>query len=561
MKFVLVEIYRRSISLFYYDDEKKGTRAFETINGSVPLAIAYINGRYEIGQTALIAVKNGQVGAYDNLFSLMDKDDISCGDVNSSQFIPKLIRKSLDDYFILKNGSSYRDDAENITLVLLFGNDVMSKESDVLAEAFKDDGFASVKSMSQSVESVKCFRMSPKYNWSRETDAMVVRSDGIDLSIKSFSLSDYHLISEHLYKDKGSDPRFEWALNDLYNKIVNLTYCSPNEVRTSIAEALEKFIASNQLELREIKLPDCNTYSVYLHKDTYNRYSPPNATKFLSLISDIVKDTGQKYETTGIVLQGKTANNRFFHESFNFFDPISDETDEFRGEIRSQILKELLGVKPAIVEPIVSIISYDGTKFNINVKHDGGAPVTDRGICWSTHHNPTLSDSYISNGLGLGDFSADLSEIQKGKSFYARAFATNSVGTGFSDEILFTTGTDTGFTDDPNDDGRRKFAMSFEVGRQGLTKTLTVKAEILDGKRLPFDCMFTIDADNFLSYKPDQSFCEKCERGKSGILEFGPYELPLEEIGASDMLYAHIWPADKEKSPNIFKKNHLKIKL
>ena len=560
MKYVLVEVYRRSIGLFYYDDEKKGTGAFEVVNGSVPLAIAYINGRFEVGQTALIAVKNGQAEAYDNLFGLMDKD-VSCGGESSIQLIPTVIRQSLEDYFTSKRGGSYRDFLDDITLVLLYGNDVMEKECEKVTDAFKKDGFASVKPMSQSVEAIKCFRMSPKHNWSRENDAMVVRSDGVDLSIKCFSLSDYHLTFEHFYKNKGSDPRFDWALNKLWNDVSAKTYLNKDEASPAIAEILESFIASSRLELTEIRLSD-GVYAVYLTKKQYETYTPPNATTFVSLISDIVKDTGQKYETTGIVLQGKTANNGFFHKSFELFDPISDETDEFRCEIRDYVLKQLLGVKPTIVVPIVSIVSFDGTKFKVNVGFDGGAAVTNRGVCWSQHHNPTeAADSFISKGLGQGDFEVDLSELQSGKTFYARAFATNSVGTGYSEEVTFTTGIDSGFADDPNDDGRRKFAMDFSVGRQGLTKTLTVNVEILDGKRLPFDCMFTIDSEDYKSYRPEESFCEKCERGKSGVLEFGPYELPLEKVGASDMLYAHIWPADKEKSPNIFRKNHLKIKL
>ena len=63
------------------------------------------------------------------------------------------------------------------------------------------------------------------------------------------------------------------------------------------------------------------------------------------------------------------------------------------------------------------------------VTSDGGATVTDRGICWSTSPNPTLNDSYTSAGTDTGSFTADLTNLNVGTTYYIRAYATNSAGT------------------------------------------------------------------------------------------------------------------------------------
>jgi hypothetical protein len=112
-----------------------------------------------------------------------------------------------------------------------------------------------------------------------------------------------------------------------------------------------------------------------------------------------------------------------------------------------------------------------------------------------------------------------------------------------------------------DDDGKRKFNMSYSLTNEKRKQFLAVDVEVLDDKALPFDCMFTIDTKNFMSYKPDESFCEECKRGQKGILKFGPYELPIPKIGSGKVLYAHIWPADKNIMPNVFRKNHIKIQL
>jgi uncharacterized protein (TIGR02145 family) len=78
-----------------------------------------------------------------------------------------------------------------------------------------------------------------------------------------------------------------------------------------------------------------------------------------------------------------------------------------------------------------------------NVISDGGSPVTARGIVWSTFPNPTVSLSTITNnGSGIGIFSSTISGLILNTTYYVRAYATNNVGTGYGNEISFTTKAD-----------------------------------------------------------------------------------------------------------------------
>ena len=74
-----------------------------------------------------------------------------------------------------------------------------------------------------------------------------------------------------------------------------------------------------------------------------------------------------------------------------------------------------------------------------NVTNDGNGTVTARGLCWSTSHNPTMSNSHTSDGSGTGSFTSNLTGLTANTTYYVRAYATNSAGTAYGNELNFTT--------------------------------------------------------------------------------------------------------------------------
>ena len=69
----------------------------------------------------------------------------------------------------------------------------------------------------------------------------------------------------------------------------------------------------------------------------------------------------------------------------------------------------------------------------------GGDTVIVRGVVWNTTGNPTTSDSKTENGSGLGSFTSILYPLDENTTYYVRAYATNSKGTGYGEVDTFTT--------------------------------------------------------------------------------------------------------------------------
>ena len=71
---------------------------------------------------------------------------------------------------------------------------------------------------------------------------------------------------------------------------------------------------------------------------------------------------------------------------------------------------------------------------------DGGSTITSRGVCWSTSSGPTISlSSKTADGTGTGSYTSNLSGLSPSTTYYVRAYATNSTGTGYGQELSFTT--------------------------------------------------------------------------------------------------------------------------
>jgi hypothetical protein len=94
---------------------------------------------------------------------------------------------------------------------------------------------------------------------------------------------------------------------------------------------------------------------------------------------------------------------------------------------------------PTVTTGASSNVSYNSASISGNVTNDGGAGVTQRGICYSTFTNPTISDSIVTSGGGIGNFTANLTGLNGNTTFYVRAFAMNSSGTAYGNELNFTT--------------------------------------------------------------------------------------------------------------------------
>lgn len=96
-------------------------------------------------------------------------------------------------------------------------------------------------------------------------------------------------------------------------------------------------------------------------------------------------------------------------------------------------------VKPTVTTAEVSEITYTTAICGGTVSSDGGSAVTSRGVCWSTDQTPTISDNKTTDGTGTGSFTSEITGLTEGTNYYVRAYATNSVGTGYGESKYFYT--------------------------------------------------------------------------------------------------------------------------
>jgi uncharacterized protein (TIGR02145 family) len=98
---------------------------------------------------------------------------------------------------------------------------------------------------------------------------------------------------------------------------------------------------------------------------------------------------------------------------------------------------------PTLTTSAITTITTTSAISGGNITIDGGAPVTARGVCWSTATGPSLSNDKTSDGSGAGTFTSNLTGLFSGTTYYVRAYATNSAGTTYGNERTFTSVTAT----------------------------------------------------------------------------------------------------------------------
>ncbi len=85
-----------------------------------------------------------------------------------------------------------------------------------------------------------------------------------------------------------------------------------------------------------------------------------------------------------------------------------------------------------------------GTSVSIKqyIALDNGSPITAKGLCWSTSPSPTVAlSTKTSNGTGTDYFTANITGLTANTVYYVRAYATNEIGTQYSNEVSFNSGT------------------------------------------------------------------------------------------------------------------------
>ena len=95
--------------------------------------------------------------------------------------------------------------------------------------------------------------------------------------------------------------------------------------------------------------------------------------------------------------------------------------------------------QPTITTTTVSNLTATTALSGGNITSDGGGTIVAKGVCWSTHSNPTIADNRTSDGTGIGPFDSNITGLLPSTMYHIRAYATNCAGTAYGNDFTFTT--------------------------------------------------------------------------------------------------------------------------
>lgn len=97
--------------------------------------------------------------------------------------------------------------------------------------------------------------------------------------------------------------------------------------------------------------------------------------------------------------------------------------------------------RPTVITIEVTEITHNTATSGGNITSNGGASITAQGVVWSTSVNPTLenNEGFTSDEPGSGEFASHLNGLSPETPYYVKGYATNSEGTGYGQQLTFTT--------------------------------------------------------------------------------------------------------------------------
>jgi uncharacterized protein (TIGR02145 family) len=145
-------------------------------------------------------------------------------------------------------------------------------------------------------------------------------------------------------------------------------------------------------------------------------------------------------------------------------------------------------LNPAFSAPFVStgsITDITGTtaKCGGNITSDCGATITSCGVCWSIKARPTTADSKSVDGAGIGQYVSNITGLTAGTTYHVRAYATNSAGTRYGEDMTFSTWGEPIVTSRPATNISKTGAtLNGTVNANGLPTTVTFEYQYDDGR-------------------------------------------------------------------------------
>lgn len=130
-------------------------------------------------------------------------------------------------------------------------------------------------------------------------------------------------------------------------------------------------------------------------------------------------------------ISGLEANKTYYYKAY----VVIDEKVVYGKELSFRTLDGIVKVNTLAITGI----TLNSATIGGEIIYEGDSPITERGICWSTVPGPVIESNKIEAGSGTGFFSAGISGLSAGATYYVRTYASNALGTTYGNELEFRT--------------------------------------------------------------------------------------------------------------------------
>ena len=114
--------------------------------------------------------------------------------------------------------------------------------------------------------------------------------------------------------------------------------------------------------------------------------------------------------------------------------------DTIRVIVKDTVYVDVCGSGVATVSTsAVAHATHNSLALGGTVRFSDYDAITERGICYATHTEPTTADNVTKVGKGTGTFSITITGLTEQTTYYLRAYAVNAEGTVYGNEIVYTT--------------------------------------------------------------------------------------------------------------------------
>ncbi len=246
-----------------------------------------------------------------------------------------------------------------------------------------------------------------------------------DLSALSSGIT-YYYKARLLYYDSGDDFYYPQGSFTTINNFTTLTYSAP-----TVSSGAAASVSYTSMDIDGNNISSNGGNSIIEQGIVYSTTNNPPT----------ISDTKVTYSPVGVgsydvSMTGLSSNTTYYIRAF-----ATNGIGTSYGSLITQATLSPSAPTVTLGTAFGSITANSASNSGNNATADNGAAITDKGIVYGTSTNPTSANSIFSTGTsGTGTFNASLTGLTQLTKYYARAFAVNSVGYGYSaTEDVFTT--------------------------------------------------------------------------------------------------------------------------